>query len=281
MMKPKILLWTGVALFIAMTITACVSTNSAAIRTGDRIYRVNGVSFIMKPIAAVRGAVLGDIEMETNKEHTVNLSAYYIGETEVTQELWQAVMGSNPSQYTNSIKNPVDSVNWWGCIIFCNQLTMQIMGEEHCVYSLLGETIIADLNKKGFRLPTEAEWEYAAMGGTKYRWAGTDSEADLKKYAWYYDPDDPSMQKTETSKVKTKLPNGYGLYDMSGNVGEWCTDLIDDIDTPVSGQTNPQGALSGEGRVIRGLDETVCAGRIFVVPDQVLDSLGLRIVCRP
>ena len=89
------------------------------------------------------------------------------------------------------------------------------------------------------------------------------------------------MQKIETSKVKTKLPNGYGLYDMSGNVGEWCTDLIDDIDTPVSGQTNPQGALSGEGRVIRGLDETVCAGRIFVVPDQVLDSFGLRIVCRP
>ena len=248
--------------------------------TGDRTYRVNGVSFTLKPVAAVQGAVLGDNSQSDNEEHMVNLSAYYIGETEVTQELWQAVMGNNPSYFKSSGKNPVEKVSWYDCIKFCNELTAEVMGEEHCVYKVRGGSVTADFSQKGFRLPTEAEWEYAAMGGKKYEWAGTDSEDRLKKYAWYWE-----NSNKKTHEVGQKEANGYGLYDMSGNVWEWCWDRYGS--TPGSGQSDPTGQSSGSRRVLRGggwdlnAGYAACACRNNGSPDNCSNFLGLRLVSRP
>ena len=245
--------------------------------TNDRIYRVNGVSFTMKPIAAVQGAVLGDNSQSNNQEHSVSLSAYYIGQTEVTQELWKAVMGSNPSRFTDSVKNPVEQVSWYDCIEFCNELTAEIMGEEHCVYTIRGSSVTADFSQKGFRLPTEAEWEYAAMGGRSHTYAGTNNDASLKDYAWY-----KSNSGDKTHEVGTKQANKYGLYDMSGNVWEWCWDCYSSS-TPSGGQSDPKGAASGKGRVVRGgcwgndANYVARAYRGFFKPVESYGSLGLRV----
>ena len=245
--------------------------------TGDRTYRVNGVSFTMKPIAAVQEAMLGDNSQSDNKEHSVSLSAYYIGQTEVTQELWKAVMGNNPSTFTDSVKNPVEQVSWYDCIEFCNELTAEIMGEEHCVYKVRGSSVTADFSKKGFRLPTEAEWEYAAMGRRAQKYAGCNQEELLQAYAWYID-----SSGGKTHEVGTKKINQYGLYDMSGNVWEWCWDWYS---SAWKDGNNPAGPASGTYRIDRGGSwdssayYTLRVYREYRLPDNMSDKLGLRVVC--
>ena len=156
--------------------------------------------------------------------HSVTLSSYYIGKTEVTQALWKAVMGSNPSKFKGE-NLPVENVSWDDCQVFVRKLN-----------SLTGQN---------FRLPTEAEWEFACRGGNNslgYKYSGSDN---IDNVAWF---DCNSGRKTHF--VATKSPNELGIYDMSGNVWEWCSDWYDKYSS--GAQTNPKGPESGSFRVYRG-----------------------------
>ena len=188
-------------------------------------YTVNGVNFTM--IVVPGGTFLMGATSEQHDEepvHDVTLSDYCIGETEVTQELWKAVMGSNPS-YFKDYNLPVETVSWDDCQTFIKKLN-----------SLTGAN---------FRLPTEAEWEYAARGGNKSRFTQYAGSSNINDVAWYY-----ANSGSKTHAVKTKQPNELGLYDMSGNVWEWCQDWYGSYSS--SSQTNPTGPSSGSNRVRRG-----------------------------
>lgn len=176
-------------------------------QTDVKSYTVNGVSFQM---VYVEGGTFWMGALPKDKEaydiekprHQVSLSSFSIGMYEVTQELWQAVMGSNPSHFKGDLKCPVEQVSWYECQEFINKLNSQI-GEN-------------------FRLPTEAEWEYAARGGQKSRGYLYSGNNKINRVAWY---DDNSNDTTHP--VGQKHPNELGIYDMTGNVWEWCSDWYD------------------------------------------------------
>ncbi len=197
-----------------------------------------------------------EAENDEKPTHNVTLSSYYICKYEVTQALWRAVMGSNPS-YFKGDNLPVEQVSWNDCQAFINRLN-----------SYTG---------RNFRLPTEAEWEFAARGGNysrRYKYSGSNYIDDV---AWYYD-----NSGGRTHPVGTKQANELGLYDMSGNVWEWCSDWYGAYNS--YSQTDPTGPYSGSRRVLRGGSWYCSAGschssyRIGGPPDYSYYDLGLRLV---
>lgn len=213
--------------------------------------RVDGGTFLMGGTSE-QGS---DADSDEKPAHQVTLSSYYIGETEVTQELWRAVMGKKPSNFKGD-RLPVESVSWRDCQSFIEKLNRQ--------------------TGLRFRLPTEAEWEYAARGGNKsrgYKYSGSNNIGDV---AWY-----DGNSSSSTHDVKTKQPNELGLYDMSGNVWEWCQDWYDSYSA--GSQQNPTGASSGSLRVNRGGSWYFNAGycrvsfRFNLAPGFRFDNLGLRL----
>lgn len=229
----------------------------------NQTFTVNGVQFTM---VAVEGGTFtmgatseqgSDAWDDEKPAHKVTLSDYYIGQTEVTQALWEAVMGGNPSRRIGD-NLPVEQVSWNDCQVFIQKLN-QLTGKQ-------------------FRLPTEAEWEYAARGGRKsrgYKYAGGNN---IGSVAWY---DDNSGN--EMHPVATKQANELGIYDMSGNVWEWCSDWYGDYTS--SSQSDPQGPSSGSDRVGRGggyfsrVRFCRVSSRNYITPGDRDNDFGLRLSC--
>ena len=225
-------------------------------------FMVNGVSFEMVRVegGTFRMGATSEQEDDARSDekpvHSVTLSSYYIGKTEVTQALWQAVMGSNPSGFEGA-DLPVENVSWNDCQKFIQKLN--------------------SLSGRKFRLPTEAEWEFACRGGNNscgYKYSGSNN---LGSVAWYNGNSDD-----QTHPVGTKAPNELGIYDMNGNVWEWCKDWYGYY--KAISRTNPLGPLVGLGRVTRGS----CWGdgswkcrssrRGYSDPAFRSDGIGLRLV---
>lgn len=248
-------------------VTATMANKSITLEFAPdaQTFTVKGVIFKMLPVeggtfdmggTAEQG---GDAYSDEKPVHRVTLSNYFIGETEVTQALWQAVMGKNPSSFKGN-NLPVECVSWEECQEFIEKLNR-----------LTGRT---------FRLPTEAEWEYAARGGKKsrgYKYSGSNNIDDV---AWY-----TGNSSRRTHDVKTKQPNELGIYDMSGNVWEWCSDRYGSYSS--YSQTNPTGPSTGSYRVGRGGSWYSIAWSCRVsfrsssLPGDSNDYLGLRLVLVP
>lgn len=226
-----------------------------------KTFYANGVSFEM---VEVRGGTFRmgatseqgtDAYSEEKPVHSVTLSSYYIGKTEVTQALWMAVMGSNPSNFKGD-NLPVECVSWNDCQEFVRKLN--------------------SLTELNFRLPTEAEWEFACRGGNNsrgYKYSGSNY---IDNVAWYWD-----NSVGNTLPVATKSPNELGIYNMSGNVWEWCSDWKGDYCS--GAQTNPKGPYEGSFRVIRGgswgINARNCrtSNHSGSSPDSRGSDLGLRL----
>jgi formylglycine-generating enzyme required for sulfatase activity len=233
---------------------------------------------------------MGSTNGENNEKpvHTVTVKSFYMGKYEVTQKEWVAVMGTTVARQRDVLNKswplsgegdnyPIYYVNWHEAVEYCNKLSLKEGLTP--AYRGSGDTITCDFNATGYRLPTEAEWEYAARGGNKgprdYTYSGGNSADSV---AWY---DGNSGERIHP--VGTKQPNSLGLYDMSGNVWEWCWDWYGSY----SGghQTNPVGPASGRYPVLRGggwydyASFCTVAHRDGGSPTNRSSALGFRVVC--
>ncbi len=258
--KKPIKIASGVVLMLVLALTGYLTYDAVAVES--RTITVNGVSFDMVKVEGGTFTMGATSEQDSDAcgnekpAHEVTLGDYYIGRYEVTQALWEAVMGSNPSCFKGT-DLPVERVSWHDCDKFIKTLNT--------------------LTGLRFRLPTEAEWEYAARGGNKsrgYKYSGGNTIGDV---AWHY-----GNSSSKTHPVGGKTPNELDLYDMSGNVWEWCSDWYDSSYYTSSPSTDPTGPSTGSIRVDRGGSwyggARLCrvARRDYYFPVHSNDILGLR-----
>ena len=283
------------------TNTAIYSTLTQGVNVNINIRGVSVESVEMVRVVAgdfLMGSASGG-DSDERPVRTVILTGFYIGKYEVTQEQYQAVMGNNPSSsYGVGANYPVYNVSWYDALVFCNKLSIReglspayrinnstdpaawgsVPGSDNVTWNAV--TIVE--GSTGYRLPTEAQWEYAAKGGDPtaagwvgYTYAGSDTANEV---AWYSGNNEPYGSKP----VGTKSPNGLGIYDMSGNVDEWCWDWRGDYTS--EDKTDPTGASSGSLRVLRGggwsniAEDVRSALRLSVSPSGRGYDFGFRVV---
>ena len=243
------------------TDSAVSHEHMGSVSTANEVFNVKDIEFRMIKVEGGTFTMGATSEMENpysdeKTTHQVTLSSYYIGETEVTQALWKAVMGSNPSAFKGD-NLPVEKVSWNDCQTFISRLNA--------------------LTGRRFRLPTEAEWEFAARGGNQSRHTPYSGSSRIDDVAWYDGNSDH-----QTHPVKTKQPNELGIYDMTGNVWEWCQDWYGSYSSYA--QTNPICVGGGSRRVVRGgswyYSPRICRSSIrgSSAPGNSCDGLGLRLV---
>ena len=259
----------GLCIFICASLFFILhSSFFTSLRAQDSVVRVSVAEGVAIDMVWVKGGTFTMGNNETPKgvkltyeasrpEHKVTVGNYYIGRFEVTQALWTAVMGENPSKFTGNDSLPVENVSW----------------EEAQRFTIL----LSQLTGRRFRLPTEAEWEYAARGGVRnYPFAGCE-RGQLDKYSWYC-----VNSERMTHPVGRLKPNAWGLYDMSGNVAEWCQDWMDAYTKEA--QENPHGPREGENKILRGghynSTSPACTvyDRAWYLPMMKQEYFGLRVV---
>jgi formylglycine-generating enzyme required for sulfatase activity len=226
-----------------------------------------GMEFVLIPAGEfLMGSPEADEDAydDEKPQHRVTIGRpFYLGKYEVTQAQWRAVMGGNPSEFKGRPAHPVENVSWDDAQEFISRLNQK-----------------EGTNK--YRLPTEAEWEYAARAGSTTVYSFGNDAAQLEQYAWWY-----GNSEEKTQPVGTKAPNAWGLYDMHGNVWEWVRDWYEERYYSSSPSTDPQGPLSGSDRVNRGCSWSGGAGdcrsaiRLYDSPDTRGSNLGFRLAFSP
>ena len=293
----------------AISVTAAVTLKAIAVKDGMNDSTVASVSYTISSFVKVKGTTITGNESWTPSSsvfvrgRSITIPDMYVCDHEVTRGEFKELMGTDPStanaydkdgnKLTGDavLNNPVNYVNWYAAIAYCNKLSLKenltpcysvsgVTDWESLAYSSIPtssnstwDALTYNEEADGYRLPTEAEWEWLARGGENYTYAGSNTVDDV---AWYK----TNTNGTGTREVKTKKANGYGLYDMSGNVYEWCYDWYD----TVSSSTADTGASSGSYRVLRGGsgydsdDRCQVSRRSYDNPHFRSSSCGFRVV---
>ena len=201
----------------------------------------NGLTMVLIPAGEF---IMGDNGGDTDEKpaHKVQVNAFYMDTREVTQKAYEALMEKNPSK-SKGPDQPVEQMDWYHAILFCNLRSLK-EGLKPCYDS---KTLACDFTADGYRLPTEAEWEYACRAGTRSEYSFGDAPDKLRSYAWFKEN---SAQTTHP--VGQKTPNPWGLYDMHGNVAEWCHDFYGENYYQKNEAQNPRGPSAGDKCVLRG-----------------------------